>query len=119
MLDIRKLYDDGKTLEQVEEALIDTGMPVTITVTEDDKQVTVNVAEALQDMQKAMDEQTKVIQSLVEQIQKQQEYIDKKLEERDRRLIADIKENEETKTQVAVTNEEEEKKGWFARLFGK
>lgn len=119
MLDIRKLYDDGMTLEQVEEALIDTGMPVTITVTADDKQVTVNVAEALQDMQKAMNEQTKVIQSLVEQIQKQQEYIDNKLEERDQRLIADIKENEETKTQVAVANQVEEKKGWFARLLGK
>ncbi|MGG3495162.1 hypothetical protein ABES08_04930 [Peribacillus simplex] len=80
---------------------------------------TVNVAGAVQDMQKSIDEQTKVIQSLVEQIQKQQEYINNKLEEKDRRLMAGIKENEESIKQVAVTNHEEEKKGWLARLFGK
>lgn len=70
-------------------------------------------------MQKSIVEQTKVIQSLVEQIQKQQEYINNKLEEKDRRLMAGIKENEESIKQVAITNHEEEKKGWLARLFGK
>ena len=55
-------------------------------------------------MQKSIDEQRKVIQSLVEQIQKQQEYINNKLEEKNRRLMAGIKENEESIKQAAVTN---------------
>lgn len=115
MLNIRQLYEDGKNLEQVEDALIEAGIPVTITVTEDDKQMTVNIGEALQDMQKAMNEQTKIIQSLVEQIKKQQEYI----EERDKRLISGIKENEESIKQVAAANHEEknlypdQQKKWY------
>lgn len=103
MLNIRQLYDDGKNLEQVEEALIQSDNPVIITVTTDDKQVTVNLGEALQDMKLAMNEQNIIIQSLIEQIQKQQEYIDNKLEERDKNLIAAIKESQESKKQMATT----------------
>lgn len=109
VLNIRKQYDDGKSLEQVEEALLQTGKPVIITVNVDDKQVTVNVGEALQDMKKAMHEQNKIIQSLAEQMQKQQEYIDTKLEERDRKLMAAIRENQESRKQVAVTDQVQEK----------
>lgn len=109
VLNIRKQYDDGKSLEQVEETLFQTGNPVTITVNADDKLMTVNVGEALQDMKKAMNEQNKIIQSLVEHMHKQQEYIDTKLEERDRKLMAAIRENQEGRKQVAVTNHEQEK----------
>ena len=109
VLNIRKQYDDGKSLEQVEETLFQTGNPVTITVNADDKLMTVNVGEALQDMKKAMNEQNKIIQSLVEHMHKQQEYIDTKLEERDRKLMAAIRENQEGRKQVAVTDHEREK----------
>ncbi|WP_394192039.1 DUF3967 domain-containing protein [Paenisporosarcina quisquiliarum] len=109
VLNIRKQYDDGKSLEQVEETLFQTGNPVTITVNADDKLMTVNVGEALQDMKKAMNEQNKIIQSLVEHMHKQQEYIDTKLEERDRKLMAAIRENQESRKQVAVTDHEHEK----------
>ena len=105
MLNIRQLYEDGKNLEQVEDALITAGIPVTITVTEDDKQMTVNIGETLQDIQKAMNEQNKIIQSLVEQIKNQQEYI----EERDKWFLSGIKENEESIKQVAAANHEEKK----------
>lgn len=96
-------------MEQVEETLFQTGNPVTITVNADDKLMTVNVGEALQDMKKAMNEQNKIIQSLVEHMHKQQEYIDTKLEERDRKLMAAIRENQESRKQVAVTDHEQEK----------
>lgn len=104
VLNIRKQYDDGKSLEQVEETLFQTGNPVTITVNAEDKQVTINVGEALQDMKKAMHEQNKIIQSLVDQMQKQQDYIDNRLEERDKKLIAAIRENQESRKQVAVAD---------------
>ena len=109
VLNIRQQYDDGKSLEQVEETLFQTGNPVTITVNADDKLMTVNVGEALQDMKKAMNEQNKIIQSLVEHMHKQQEYIDTKLEERDRKLMTAIRENQENRKQVAVTDQVQEK----------
>ena len=108
VLNIRKQYDDGKSLDQVEETLLQTGNPVTITVNADGKQMTVNVGEVLQDMNKTMHEQNKVIQSLVEHMQKQQEYIDTKLEERDRKLMTAIRENQESRKQIAATDQERE-----------
>jgi len=118
VLNIRKQYDDGKSLDQVEEALLETSNPVIITVNADGKQMTVNVGEALQDMNKAMHEQNKVIQSLVEHMQKQQEYIDTRLEERDKMLMAAIRENQESKKQMAADQEKEimtstEDKKWY------
>jgi len=107
VLTIRKHYDDGKSLNQVEKALVDTGNPVTITMNDDGEQVTMNVGEALQDMNKAMHEQNKVIQSLVEHMQRQQEYIDTKLEERDRKLMTAIREIQESKKQMAADQEKE------------
>lgn len=108
VLTIRKHYDDGKSLDQVEKALVDTDNPVTITMNDDGEQMTVNVGEALQDMNKAMHEQNKVIQSLVEHMQKQQEYLDTKLEERDRKLMTAIRENQESRKQMAATVQEKE-----------
>jgi len=118
VLDIRKQYDEGKSQEQVEEAFIQKGSPVTITVTADDNQMTVNVNETLQDMKKAMHEQNVIIQSLVDQMKKQQEYIDTKLEERDRKLIAAIRENQDGRKQIAVANDEHDRtiptqKQWY------
>ncbi len=109
ILEIREQYDAGKSHEQVEETLTQKGKPMIITVTADDKQMTVNVGEALQDMKLAMHEQSNVIQSLVEQIQSQQKYIDTKLEERDRKLMAALRENQESRNQVAVTDYKKEK----------
>lgn len=110
VLDIRKQYDDGKSLEQVEEILFQTGNPVTITVNADNKLMTVNVGEALQDIKKAMNEQNKLIESLIDQMKKQQKYIDTRLEERDRMLMVAIRENQESRKQIAVatSNENEE-----------
>jgi DNA-binding transcriptional MerR regulator len=123
---IRSLYDEGKALEQVEEALIKAGTPVTVTVIEDDERMNINVGEALVSMDGRIDEQNKIIRSLVEQMQKQQETLQKQqefitntLEERDKRLIEVIRETQETKKQIAAANHPEEKRGWFARLFGK
>lgn len=109
VLDIRKQYDDGKNQEQVEETFIQKGSPVTITVTADDKQMTVNVGEALQDIKKAVHEQNEIIESLIDQMKRQQEYIDNKLEERDRKLIAAIRENQESRKQIAVADSEKER----------
>ena len=111
VLDIRKNYDEGKTVDQVEESLINKARPVTITINSDTKE-SIDIAVTLQSMQTSIEEQKKITQLLLEQIQKQQEYIDIRLEERDKKLMTAIRENLETKKQLAVTNITK-KKQWY------
>lgn len=113
---IRELYDKGKQSEDVEEILRRMNMPVTITVTDDEKEVTISASEVLVQLQKDMNEQKKFNQSLLETLQKQQDYINQKLEERDRKLIESLREFSEAKKEIA-SGKEEKKKGFFTRLF--
>jgi DNA-binding transcriptional MerR regulator len=118
---IRKLYDEGMTAQLVNDTLHERNIPMTITISEREEKVSVQVDEALQDLKKGMDEQNEVIRSLVEQVKKQQEYIDNKLEERDKKLMAAIRETQEARKEISASQEEpkeEKKKGWIARLFG-
>lgn len=124
--EIRNLYEQGKNLEQVEESLINAGIPMTVTVNEDGHGMSVNAGEALQKLQKSVNEQNEIIQSLVDQLQSQQIYIDKKLNERDMKLMQTMKEIQEGKKQIAAGEDTQDdnfkegnKKGWIARLFGK
>lgn len=58
---------------------------------------------------------------LVERLDQQQKYIDERLKERDLNLVESIRNLQEEKralSEIAVT-QEEKKKGFFARLFGK
>lgn len=113
---IRELYDKGKQSEAVEEMLRQMNMPVIITVTDNENEVTVNTSEVLIQLQKDMNEQKKFNQSLLETLQKQQEYINTKLEERDRKLMESLRAIQETKKELAVT-QEKEKQPWWKRLF--
>lgn len=59
---------------------------------------------------------------LVQRLEQQQKYIEEHLEQRDRRLMESLRESQEVKQQllqIATAQEEEKKKGFFARLFGK
>lgn len=112
---IRELYDNGKQSEDVEETLTKMNVPVTITMNDNDRVVTVNAAEVLAQLQKDMNEQKKFNRSLLEIIHKQQEYISTKLEERDQRLIESIREMQAAKKEIASTHEK--KKGFFSKLF--
>jgi Fic family protein len=117
---IRSLYDKGKQSEDIEETLRKMNMPVTVTVTDNEKEMTVSSSEVLVQLQKDMNEQKKFNQSLLETLQKQQEYINTKLEERDRVLLQSIRELQETKKQIASSEEEKKKKkGFFSSLFNR
>jgi hypothetical protein len=122
--EIRKLYEGGLTSQQVNDSLVEKAIPMIVNISEGEQKVSIHVGEALQELRKTLDEQNKAIRSqnelinsLAEQIQKQQEYIDNKLEERDQKLMAAIRENQEAKKQVAVS--QEKKKSWISRLFQK
>lgn len=56
--------------------------------------------------------QSEMVQELMNKVDQQQRYINDRLEERDRKL-------EQHFSAIAATNEEENKKGLFQRLFGK
>ncbi|MBS4218710.1 DUF3967 domain-containing protein [Bacillus sp. FJAT-49711] len=108
---IRDLYDQGKRLEDIEDALRSMNIPMT----HDEREMTVNASEVLVQLQKDMEEQKKFNQSLLETIQKQQEYINTKLEERDQKLLQSIREIQEAKREIAVSHEK--KKGFFSKFF--
>lgn len=59
---------------------------------------------------------------LVQRLEQQKRYIEERLEQRDRKLMESLRESQEVKQQllqIAATQEEEKKKGFFARLFGR
>lgn len=106
---IRELYDKGKQSEGVEETLSQMNMPMTITVTDDEKEVTVNTGQVLIQLQKDMNEQKKFNQLLLERLDQQQEYIDNKLEERNQELTKSLRTLLEVKKQIAASAQ---KKWW-------
>lgn len=118
MIRIRKWYAEGKQAEQIEEKLLKSGIPLTVTVTDNEQDVTVNTAEILQQQQKALQE---VQNNITEMNQKydelmrafklQQEYIDKKLETRDQMLLEALKKNMEVRKEIASSKEN--KKKWY------
>jgi len=134
VLRIRELYAEGKNIKEVDNTLANMGIPMNITVEDDEKQVSINMGEALIQLQKDMDEQKKFNEKLLETIQaqnenmskqqeymnKQQEYISHTLEKRDQRLIEVLKEGMEARKQIAASEEKEEKeikKGFWQKLF--
>lgn len=135
---IRELYSDGKTVDEVEQSLVDKGISMTFTVIDDtDKPMTVSVADELQAIK---DQQTTFNEMLLKEVREQKEfnkllfdkleeqrvyiveqqaYIDDRLDKRDRLLIESIRSSLEVKKEMAVTKEQQEKKGFFSRLFQK
>lgn len=88
--------------------------------------ITISKVDLEELIQKAVDktteQQNKLVLQLMERIDQQQKYIDERLEQRDQNLLEALRESQETKQQllqIAAAHEEEQKKGFFARLFGK
>jgi hypothetical protein len=69
-----------------------------------------------------LDQQEIFHRELVQRLEQQQAYIDERLEQRDRKLMESIRQAQEERQallQIAAAQEEQKKKGFFARLFGK
>lgn len=126
---IRAFYDRGMNADEVEENLSSSGIPMTITVKDDnDEAMTVHVADELKEIKRALKEQKQFNQMLLqkldqqnEHLQSQQDYIKQSLERRDQQLLESIRSVQEHKQAEieAAANLEESKKGFFARLFGR
>lgn len=118
LLRIRELYSEGRTIEDVENTLTDMGIPMNITVNDDEKEVSINIGETLMQLRNDMKEQKEFNEKLLEvlhaqneQIKKQKEYIEQKIESRDQKLLESLKESMEVRKQIAATKAN--KKKWW------
>ncbi|MBP3953630.1 DUF3967 domain-containing protein [Bacillus suaedae] len=74
--------------------------------------------EHMKKQEERMEQQEKFNKELLERLDRQQTYIEERLNERDNTLIQSLREVQETKQLIAAAKEEENKKGFFARIFG-
>jgi DNA-binding transcriptional MerR regulator len=78
--------------------------------------------EYIQRQDDRLDQQERFNQQLIAKLEEQHRYISESIERRDQQLMTAIREVQETKRLMAAAEEEkqeEPKKGFFARLFGK
>lgn len=117
ILQIRSLYSDGKTSENVDEILASiSDIPMTIDIEHGNEQVSIHVPHMLQELNnnlKAMNEklheQEEINKELLEQVRSQKDYIDESLSKRDEALMKMLNEMLETRKQIAAASE---KKWW-------
>ncbi|WP_054637855.1 DUF3967 domain-containing protein [Thalassobacillus sp. C254] len=107
--DIRRWYQDGKSGEQVDELLSNQGIPMTISMGEDE-QTDIKVTKVLSELKEDMKEQKEFNKRLIEELEKRDQYINEKLKTRDERLLSTMKEMMEVKKQIAA---KEERKSWW------
>ncbi|MFD2446700.1 DUF3967 domain-containing protein [Bacillus sp. CGMCC 1.16607] len=83
--------------------------------------------EYIKGLEERMDKQEEFNKALIKRLDRQQKYIEERLEERDKRLeerdlmfLESIRASQEIKQQLLqIASAKEEKKGFWARLFGK
>jgi hypothetical protein len=136
IIKIRDLYSEGKSEQEIDGILSNMGVPTTITIEEDGKEIEVPTDKILMDMHNELqdvkrfnrelldrsDRQEEFNRQLLERLDQQQMHIDKKLDERDERLMIALRKSMETQKMIAATQEQEpkkENKGFFSRFFGK
>jgi len=78
--------------------------------------------EDIKELKETVKTQNELLQELMKKMDQQQQYIDRRLEERDTKLLESIRESQEVKEgllQLAAAQEEEKRKGFWSKLFGK
>jgi DNA-binding transcriptional MerR regulator len=128
---IRELYADGKNIQEVEQTLSNRGVPMTINVNvDDDESVTVSVADELQRMNEKLTQQEEFNKLLVEKLDQQQAEFKQELKQLERQLENKIEQSKVEELRImreervamietSATQEQQQKKGFFKRLFGK
>lgn len=116
-------HNPDMTLEQAANAVVshfkqsDISLPITV-----ESQSVERYSEDLHELKETVQQQNILLQELMKKMDQQQQYINEKLEQRDRKLLESLRESQEVKQQllqIAAAAEEDRKKGFFARLFGR
>jgi DNA-binding transcriptional MerR regulator len=120
-LKIRELYGEGKSGDEIEEALANMGVPMTITVSKNnEKPVRIDVGEAfskfndtVRNIKKELEEQAQLNAKLLDIVSEQHEkldklerYIEDKFNERDIKLLEAIRDMKENHKQIAASKEQ-------------
>lgn len=110
------------TLEQAANAVVTwfKQSNVSLSITEE-KEKNNRYDSDIQELKEIITQQNELLLELAKKMDQQQKYIDEKLEQRDQTLMASLRENQEVKKallQIAA-NQEEKKKGFLNRIFGK
>ncbi|MRX57071.1 hypothetical protein HMPREF3291_00200 [Bacillus sp. HMSC76G11] len=125
---IRELYSDGKSIDEVDRSLAASGVQLTINVEPEEhdrnRERDDRIEKQLLAMKTQLEQQQEFNHRLLERLDQQQKYIDNRLEDRDRKLMESIRQLQEEKKarlEAAASQEEEQtvKKGFWGRLFGK
>jgi predicted ribosome quality control (RQC) complex YloA/Tae2 family protein len=139
LLILRRMKDlvqnKGITLEMASEAVITRLEPPegTASVLEESREgeqplpsvpsvPSVQLNELLLDILESQERLEQQNKQLISKLEEQQNYINNKLEKRDRQIMEALRETQEAKKLIASSleqQEQENKKGLFARLFGK
>ncbi|KMJ56442.1 hypothetical protein AB685_21895 [Bacillus sp. LL01] len=112
------------TLQRSAEAVVKahTSENVRVDVTED-QSLQKRHNNDITELKKTVEKQNELLQALMKKMDQQQEYIDKRLGERNDAVTQSLREVQETKQLIAAAKQAEEeskqKRGFFARLFGK
>lgn len=121
---IRNLYAQGKNVDEVDQALSNAGVPLTITVesnVHDSHEHDERLENILIEMQEKLDQQQEFNRLLLDRLDHQQKYIEDRLENRDRMLMESIRqlqEEKQTRLKVAATSVQEkiktsQQKKWY------
>lgn len=110
--EIRKLYEDGLSVEEVNEWLKDKGV-MTITVKDEDGGDVV-LSEVVNQLRESMKKQEEFNKLLLQKLDEQNQYIHEKLEQRDKMLLESMKESMEFRKEVAISEKESAaKRRWW------
>lgn len=116
---IKHLYDEGKDKDEIYNILINE-FPLVVNDGEQhikkDTVPELATGEDVEEIRKLFTKQEKFNAELLKRLDQQTKYINRRMEERDKVLMQSINESLETRKQLASAKE---KKGFFARLFGK
>lgn len=125
-IDFQKVCMEGNSINDAAKIVARKYMAhMSEVVTEDDKPApNKEIGDMLKSLTEKVDiltdmneQQAQFNQELLNRLDHQQEYIDKRLKERDKVLLRQLDQQLETRKQIAVA--EENKKGFFSRLFKK
>jgi len=110
---IRQLYSDGKNVDEVEESLSSSGIPLTITVKNNDNELmTVHVADELQQIKKVLEKQSEHMENQGNDIEELKSLLKMQIERHDQLVTSTMRSHLETQKQIASAASEVKKKWW-------
>lgn len=125
---IKDLYENGMDTNEIHNVLINE-FPLVVNGDEQQESneqastvPTLATSEDISEIKQALEQQKQFNEMLLKKLDEQNEYIKQSLERRDKQLLESIRaiqEQKQAQIETAISQQKQEKKSFFARLFGK